>query len=47
VPERGAYIIGLHLSHSLAALAELQRLNRALLNDEFWSGAGEKVRTRS
>jgi hypothetical protein len=30
----GGYIVGLTLSHSLNALAELDRLNRALIDDE-------------
>ena len=46
-PEQGAYIVGLHLSHSLAALAELQKLNRALLGEDAWSLSREKVRSRT
>src|SRR5271156_6885889 len=30
----GGYIVGLTLSHSLTALAELDRLNRALIDEE-------------
>jgi hypothetical protein len=45
--EQGAHVIGVHLSHSLAALAELQKLNRALLGEDVWTGSRVKVRTRS
>ena len=33
-PERGAYVVGVHLSHSLAALKELEQLNRALFRED-------------
>jgi PilZ domain len=35
-PEDGAYTVGIHLSHSLAALPELERLNRTLLREDHW-----------
>jgi hypothetical protein len=38
-PANGAYTVGVHLSHSLAALAELERLNRALLREDNWAPA--------
>lgn len=46
-PEQGAYIVGLHLSHSLEALAELQKLNQALLGEKFPAGAREKTPAHS
>jgi hypothetical protein len=32
-PEAGAFIVGVQLSHTLSALAELELLNRALFGD--------------
>jgi PilZ domain-containing protein len=46
-PDQGAHIVGLHLSHSLEALAESQKLNRALLGEDVWANSRVKVRTRS
>ncbi len=46
-PVEGAYVVGIQLSHSLAALAELDRLNRALLREDYGSGQRQPNRAKT
>ena len=42
-PGRGAYILGVHLSHTLSSLMELELLNRALIGE----GRAQKIESPS